>query len=97
MDVTAIAGITAQPADLARRETPAQARTAIAEEFGRMLFHTMLKGATTTTTTGGKGHKMLPAMPAEMFSDQFARQLAVQHQALFAQLLFNNTDEGGAR
>ena len=96
MDVTAVAGIAAQPANPARPEGPGQAREAIGQEFGRMLFHTMLKGAA-ATPTGGKGHKMLPAMPAEMFSDPFVRQLAVQHQALFAQLLFNNTDEGGAR
>jgi len=94
MDIAALSAITALPGIPAAGS--GGTRAALAQEFGRMLFHTMLQGAT-APSTGGKGHKLLPALPTGMFADQFAQQLAAGHEQMFARMLFNGTDEGSAR
>jgi hypothetical protein len=93
MDIMAIASVTSQPGVAGNI---GRTREALGQEFGKMLFHTLLRGATVSSASG-KGRKVMQALPLEMFADQFARQLAVQHQQMFGQLLFNGTMQESQR
>lgn len=93
MDITAIAGVAAQPG--APRDS-ARVREALGQELGRMIFQTLLQGAG-APGANGKGRAATQALPLDLVSGEFARQLAVQHERMFSQLLFNETGGGKGR
>jgi hypothetical protein len=87
MDITAIASVAPLqniPGEAGR------AREALGQEFGRLLLRTLLQGAS-APGANGKGRTAMHALPLDMFADEFARQLAVQHQQMFGELLFSGT------
>jgi len=93
MDITAMAGVAAQPG--VPRDA-ARVREALGQEFGRLFFQTLLQGAAAPGASG-KGRAAMQALPLDLASGEFARQLAVQHEQMFGQLLFNEAAGGQQR
>ena len=93
VDISAISGLAplqSAPGDAGR------AREVLGQEFGRLLFQTLLKSATVHTGSGTP-RKAMQALPLEMFADQFTRQLAQQHEQMFGRLLFGSMAGGRQR
>ena len=85
MDITAIAGVASQ-ASLPGHN--GGAREALGQEFGKLFFHALLQAAT-PSKSGGKGRKAMQSLPLDLLTDSFSRQLAVQHEQMFSQLLWH--------
>lgn len=91
MDTTAIAGLAA------RRLLPDPAvpvHEALGQEVGKRIFSTMMQGAS-LPPSGAKARKPIQALPLELLSDQFVRDLAAQHQQHFARLLLGSSGQEG--